>query len=252
MTKLFYFHACSILAESWLDRAKAPRKEAPYAEALLEEAELRILELDEVELEILRLEAPQLEAPQLGSLLLGEAQLVALQLWKEQLVAPQLREAQLREALLRQLREALLGRFRSFAYPTEYWKRTEYELDYLTYKLLRCLEQILAELCRRAKLRRREELIHRFLRFLALLWQKLLESLLFSHNVSEFPNKHRPPCTTMPWNIRPALVVLWGVCWMFNPQNPTDDAQLLPLSADEQTLISSGKAFPIQTSILCS
>lgn len=30
-----------------------------------------------------------------------------------------------------------------------------------------------------------------------------------------FPGRIRPPCTTMPWTIWPALVVLWGVCWMF-------------------------------------
>jgi predicted membrane protein len=31
----------------------------------------------------------------------------------------------------------------------------------------------------------------------------------------EFPNNIRYICTTMPWTIRPALLVLWGVCWMF-------------------------------------
>ena len=36
----------------------------------------------------------------------------------------------------------------------------------------------------------------------------------------------RPPLSsTMPWNIKPSLVVLWGVCWMFyapsnHPQGP--------------------------------
>jgi hypothetical protein len=34
---------------------------------------------------------------------------------------------------------------------------------------------------------------------------------------SEFPGRIRPPCTTMPWTIWPALIVLWGVCWMFYP-----------------------------------
>ncbi|UPK91283.1 hypothetical protein LCI18_002218 [Fusarium solani-melongenae] len=34
---------------------------------------------------------------------------------------------------------------------------------------------------------------------------------------SEFPGCIRPPCTTMPWTIWPALIVLWGVCWMFYP-----------------------------------
>lgn len=35
----------------------------------------------------------------------------------------------------------------------------------------------------------------------------------------KFPRwgKKRPPCTTMPWTIPPALAVLWGVCWMFWP-----------------------------------
>lgn len=70
--------------------------------------------------------------------------------------------------------------------------------------------------------RRREGLIHVFL---AVLWEGFLEILLFLCNFSEFPNKHRPHCTTMPWNIRPALVVLWGVCWMFKPYSVIDDTQ---------------------------
>ncbi|KAL9126503.1 MAG: hypothetical protein Q9217_004449 [Psora testacea] len=43
---------------------------------------------------------------------------------------------------------------------------------------------------------------------------------------AEWPNGHRPLSTTWPWNIKPALLVLWGVCWMFYdnegiaPQNP--------------------------------
>ena len=32
---------------------------------------------------------------------------------------------------------------------------------------------------------------------------------------AEWPNSHRPLSTTWPWNIKPSLVVLWGVCWMF-------------------------------------
>ncbi|KAK7562149.1 hypothetical protein IWX49DRAFT_76789 [Phyllosticta citricarpa] len=34
---------------------------------------------------------------------------------------------------------------------------------------------------------------------------------------SEFPGGVRPMSTTWPWTIRPALAVLWGVCWMFYP-----------------------------------
>ena len=36
---------------------------------------------------------------------------------------------------------------------------------------------------------------------------------------SEWPNGRRPLSTTWPWNIRPSLVVLWGVCWMFYDNN---------------------------------
>jgi len=32
---------------------------------------------------------------------------------------------------------------------------------------------------------------------------------------SVFPDNFRHLCTTMPWTIWPALVVLWEVCWMF-------------------------------------
>jgi len=44
--------------------------------------------------------------------------------------------------------------------------------------------------------------------------EKVLYFFLY-FSFSEFPNRLRPPCTTMPWTIWPALVVLWGVCWMF-------------------------------------
>ena len=42
-----------------------------------------------------------------------------------------------------------------------------------------------------------------------------LQLLLFICRLFEFPNGARPPCRTMPWTIPTALVVLWGVCWMF-------------------------------------
>ncbi|SPN98762.1 uncharacterized protein DNG_01803 [Cephalotrichum gorgonifer] len=52
----------------------------------------------------------------------------------------------------------------------------------------------------------------------------------------EFPNNLRHLCTTMPWSIWPALVVLWGVCWMFYGQRterlaeePEAQHQLRPL-----------------------
>jgi hypothetical protein len=31
----------------------------------------------------------------------------------------------------------------------------------------------------------------------------------------EWPDGEPPLSTTMPWNVRPCPVVLWGVCWMF-------------------------------------
>jgi hypothetical protein len=47
-----------------------------------------------------------------------------------------------------------------------------------------------------------------------------------SSGFSEFPNSMRPPCTTMPWTIWPALVLLLGVCWMFdNPSITADELQ---------------------------
>jgi hypothetical protein len=33
--------------------------------------------------------------------------------------------------------------------------------------------------------------------------------------IFEFPNNFRHLCTTMPWTIAPALLILWVVCWMF-------------------------------------
>lgn len=53
-------------------------------------------------------------------------------------------------------------------------------------------------------------IIQALLRYLNL-FTLLLSRLFFF----EFPNNLRHLCTTMPWSIWPALVVLWGVCWMF-------------------------------------
>jgi len=58
---------------------------------------------------------------------------------------------------------------------------------------------------------------------------------------SEFPGGIRPPCTTMPWTIWPALVVLWGVCWMFyTPLSPVDEHQLHLLLQDEDWRLFPG------------
>jgi ankyrin repeat protein len=60
-----------------------------------------------------------------------------------------------------------------------------------------------------------------FLMVLARRLQTALHVDLSFDRLSEFPNRLRPPCTTMPWNARPALVVLWGVCWMFYSRQTT-------------------------------
>ena len=53
---------------------------------------------------------------------------------------------------------------------------------------------------------------------------------------SEWPNGQRPLSTTWPWNIKPSLIVLWGVCWMFyNPQeHQASQAQGNPYSTADQ------------------
>ena len=47
---------------------------------------------------------------------------------------------------------------------------------------------------------------------------------------ADWPDGQRPLSTTMPWTIKPSLVVLWGVCWMFYYHNarvnqPQEEAQ---------------------------
>jgi hypothetical protein len=59
--------------------------------------------------------------------------------------------------------------------------------------------------------------------FLCQILLYLLRSVWFA----EFPDGIRHLCTTMPWTIWPALVVLWGVCWMFyNPLSSEDVVNL--------------------------
>jgi hypothetical protein len=81
----------------------------------------------------------------------------------------------------------------------------------------------------------RERLL-RLIEHLALLLLKILRFLLSYIRSAGFMNRRRPKCTTMPWEIWPSLVVLWGVCWMFYPpafyqngnqrQHPLEDEQL--------------------------
>ncbi|KAI4286996.1 MAG: hypothetical protein L6R35_003753 [Caloplaca aegaea] len=55
---------------------------------------------------------------------------------------------------------------------------------------------------------------------------------------SEWPNGRRPLSTTWPWNIKPSLVVLWGVCWMFY-DNSTRTAAELRLQLEDEGIESS-------------
>lgn len=66
-------------------------------------------------------------------------------------------------------------------------------------------------------------LVHRSITWLdefALRWQTYWqqEKSLSEDWFTEWPSGKRPLSTTWPWPIRPALVVLWGVCWMFYTQ----------------------------------
>ncbi|KAL8776722.1 MAG: hypothetical protein Q9213_008160 [Squamulea squamosa] len=56
---------------------------------------------------------------------------------------------------------------------------------------------------------------------------------------SEWPNGRRPLSTTWPWNIRPSLVVLWGVCWMFYDNNTRSVEQLRQQLEDREGASSS-------------
>lgn len=59
------------------------------------------------------------------------------------------------------------------------------------------------------------ERLARLVRQATIRLQVNLEFLLLLCKSSKFPDGDEPACTTMPWNILPALIVLWGVCWMF-------------------------------------
>jgi hypothetical protein len=70
-----------------------------------------------------------------------------------------------------------------------------------------------------------EAVVKRYIVLFLVFLARRFQLNLSLHRLSEFPNRLRPPCTTMPWNIRPALFVLWGVCWMFYtpPTTPQPD-----------------------------
>lgn len=81
------------------------------------------------------------------------------------------------------------------------------------------------DLEREERLDRLERLYKWYIRFVQFL-EKLFKALMFICAFSVFPNERRPLCKTMPWDMIPSLVVLWGVCWMFYiPSNAPQENQ---------------------------
>jgi hypothetical protein len=75
--------------------------------------------------------------------------------------------------------------------------------------LLRRLQHILFQVLVHRSITRLDE----FARHWQTYWQQ--KKKLGQDWFTEWPSGERPLSTTWPWNIRPSLVVLWGVCWMF-------------------------------------
>ena len=115
--------------------------------------------------------------------------------------------------------------------------------------LLRRLHGMLFEvLLRRSVLRLEESAIH---------WESYWEQQKKVDDgwFAEWPDGRHPLSTTMPWNIRPSLVVLWGVCWMFydrpvksNTPNPDNlrTAWGWPSNNTQQ-----GTSRPLRRALLC-
>lgn len=72
-----------------------------------------------------------------------------------------------------------------------------------------------------------EVLAAEILRLFTLFMSISLSRLCFK-SYYRFFNGVRYKCTTMPWTIWPALVVLWGVCWMFYGSPAPEYASLYP------------------------
>ena len=77
--------------------------------------------------------------------------------------------------------------------------------------LLRRLQYTLFQILVRRSLMQLDEIAAHWQRY----WQQ--QKKLGEGWFAEWPDGQRPLSTTWPLNIRPSLVVLWGVCWMFYP-----------------------------------
>lgn len=95
--------------------------------------------------------------------------------------------------------------------------------------LLRRLQQILFQVLVHRSLTRLDEF--------ALHWQTYWQQQkkLGDDWFTEWPSGQRPLSTTWPWNIRPSLLVLWGVCWMF--YTPEQNSEDKPRSPAAQQLV---------------
>ena len=78
--------------------------------------------------------------------------------------------------------------------------------------LLRRLQHVLFQILVHRSIKHVDELVSNWRDYW--LQRKKLDDGWFT----EWPSGERPLSTTWPWNIRPSLVILWGVCWMFYPQ----------------------------------
>jgi hypothetical protein len=88
--------------------------------------------------------------------------------------------------------------------------------------LLRCLQHILFQVLVHRSITRLDEV--------ALHWQTYWQQQkkLGADWFTEWPSGVRPLSTTWPWNIRPSLVILWGVCWQFWTREQSNEEQRSP------------------------
>ena len=92
--------------------------------------------------------------------------------------------------------------------------------DFTCEKFLANLEHLL--LCQRQSAL--DAIVHHYLNIvegaLLLFYQQWLYRKSSLHDwFAEWPNGERPLSTTWPWNVKPSLIILWGVCWMFYDHN---------------------------------
>jgi hypothetical protein len=88
--------------------------------------------------------------------------------------------------------------------------------------LLRRLQYILFQVLVHRSITRLDE----FARHWQTYWQQ--KKKLGEDWFTEWPSGERPLSTTWPWNIRPSLIVLWGVCWMFYYEKNSEDKPRSP------------------------